>query len=68
MAGGSNTWERRGRMVMPAWPPMTGTETRSGGTPIASATNVLARSTSSFVTPSSLRGLYVPALHRGGAS
>ena len=51
-------------MVTPAWPPMTGTETASGAIPMASATNVFARSTSSFVTPSSLRGSYVPALHR----
>ena len=50
-------------MVTPAWPPTTGTARRSGRTPAASATNALARSTSSLVTPSSLRGSYVPALH-----
>ena len=56
--------ERRGRMVMPACPPTTGTETLSGCTPLSSATNALALTTSSFVTPSSLRGSYVPALVR----
>ncbi len=56
------TCESRGRMVTPAWPPITGTETASGASPMASATKVFARSTSSFVTPSSLRGSYVPAL------
>lgn len=50
-------------MVTPAWPPTTGTARRSGRRPAASATNALARSTSSLVTPSSLRGSYVPALH-----
>ena len=49
-------------MVTPAWPPTTGTETASGAAPMAPATKVLARSTSSLVTPSSLRGSYVPAL------
>ena len=51
-------------MVTPAWPPTTGMETASGGAPMASATKVFARSTSSLVTPSSLRGSYVPALER----
>ena len=50
--------------MTPAWPPMTGTETLSGALPMASAMKVFARRTSSFVTPSSLRGSYVPALHQ----
>ena len=43
--------DRSGSMVMPAWPPMTGTLTVLTSTPLASATNVLARTTSSVVTP-----------------
>ena len=57
----SPTWESSGRMVTPAWPPTTGTVTSTGSTPRTSATNASARTTSSFVTPSSLSGLYVPA-------
>ena len=49
-------------MVTPAWPPTTGTVTSTGSTRRISATNASARTTSSFVTPSSLSGLYVPAV------
>ncbi len=48
----TRTCERSGRMVAPAWPPMTGTSTSLRSRPLASATNVLARTTSSVVTPS----------------
>ena len=51
-----HTCESSGRMVMPAWPPMTGTLTSFGSTPAASATNASARTTSSVVTPNSLEG------------
>jgi len=54
-------WDSSGRMVTPAWPPTTGTVMSTGSTPRISATNASARTTSSFVTPSSLSGLYVPA-------
>ena len=46
---------------MPAWPPITGTLIDVGSTPMASATNLLARHTSSVVTPNSLRLSYTPA-------
>eukprot|EP00959_Pyramimonas_sp_CCMP1952_P344380 7212839-Pyramimonas_sp.AAC.1 len=52
------TCESSGRMVVPAWPPMTGTVTLPGGTPMASARKVLARTTSRCVTPRSLAGSY----------
>lgn len=39
---------------MPAWPPMTGTLTELTSSPLASATNVLARTTSNVVTPNIL--------------
>ena len=55
------TCERRGMMVTPAWPPMTGTDVADTSRPLASATNVLARTISSVVTPKSLSGLYAPA-------
>ena len=57
MAAGSATatdgeaWERSGRMVVPAWPPMTGTFMSETATPPASATKVLARTMSRVVTP-----------------
>ena len=54
-------WESSGRMVTPAWPPTTGTSTSATGRPLASATNVLARTTSRVVTPMSLAGSYTPA-------
>mmetsp|Transcript_33781 Transcript_33781/g.46777 ORF Transcript_33781/g.46777 Transcript_33781/m.46777 type:complete len:233 (-) Transcript_33781:62-760(-) len=50
-----------GRMVAPACPPKTGTSTWPGRNPLASAKKVLARSTSSEVTPISLAGSYTPA-------
>ena len=50
-ANGGVAWLRSGRMVSPAWPPMTGTSTPSGGTPMASATKARARITSRWVTP-----------------
>lgn len=55
------TWERRGRMVVPACPPTTVTLVLAGSVPWFSATKVLARITSSVVTPNSFLGLYVPA-------
>ncbi len=48
-------------MVTPAWPPTTGTSTSWTARPLASATKVLARTTSSVVTPSTLRLSYTPA-------
>mmetsp|Transcript_9092 Transcript_9092/g.18826 ORF Transcript_9092/g.18826 Transcript_9092/m.18826 type:complete len:258 (+) Transcript_9092:820-1593(+) len=52
--------ESSGRIVAPAWPPMTGTWTAPGGTPTASARKVLARTTSRWVTPSRRAGSYTP--------
>lgn len=57
-----STWDKRGRMVIPACPPMTGTETSSGWQPNFSATKALDLTTSNLVTPKSFLGLYVPAL------
>mmetsp|Transcript_9535 Transcript_9535/g.21696 ORF Transcript_9535/g.21696 Transcript_9535/m.21696 type:complete len:253 (+) Transcript_9535:561-1319(+) len=45
--------ENSGRMVLPAWPPTTGTW---AGWPVSSCTNLLARTQSSVVTPTILRG------------
>mmetsp|Transcript_1212 Transcript_1212/g.2609 ORF Transcript_1212/g.2609 Transcript_1212/m.2609 type:complete len:302 (+) Transcript_1212:103-1008(+) len=53
--------ERMGRMVMPAWPPTTGTLTSLGSTPSISAMKVSARTTSKVVTPNRREGSYVPA-------
>ena len=55
------TCEMRGRMVVPACPPTTGTSTSRTSKPLASATKQLARTTSSVETPRSLLGLYTPA-------
>jgi hypothetical protein len=46
-------WVRRGRMVLPEWPPTTGIEYLgdSWGLPTTSATKVEARTTSRVVTP-----------------
>lgn len=41
-------------MVIPAWPPMTGTFIVAGSEPMASPTNLLARTTSRVVTPNTL--------------
>mmetsp|Transcript_9001 Transcript_9001/g.26978 ORF Transcript_9001/g.26978 Transcript_9001/m.26978 type:complete len:228 (+) Transcript_9001:539-1222(+) len=51
-------WESSGRMVVPAWPPMTGTFTVATSKPLASATKVLARTTSRVDTPNSFSFLY----------
>mmetsp|Transcript_27161 Transcript_27161/g.69129 ORF Transcript_27161/g.69129 Transcript_27161/m.69129 type:complete len:244 (-) Transcript_27161:335-1066(-) len=53
--------DSRGRMVMPAWPPTTGTRTSRGSTPRMSAMKASARTTSSVVTPNRRRGSYTPA-------
>ncbi len=61
------TCDSSGRMVTPAWPPTTGTDTSAGSTAKMSPMNCCARTTSSFVTPSSFLGSYVPvhgALYR----
>mmetsp|Transcript_67373 Transcript_67373/g.152344 ORF Transcript_67373/g.152344 Transcript_67373/m.152344 type:complete len:274 (+) Transcript_67373:346-1167(+) len=47
------SWEKRGRMVLPAWPPTTGT---SDGLPVISWTNLLARTTSRVEMPTILQG------------
>lgn len=47
------TCDSRGRIVVPACPPTTGTSTSFRSKPFASATNVLARTTSNVVTPMS---------------
>ena len=57
----THTCDRSGRMVTPAWPPMTGTSTVRRSSPFFSATNVLARTMSSVVTPIRRRGSYTPA-------
>lgn len=51
LASAARTWDNSGRMVSPAWPPMTGTLTLVTSRPLASATNVLERTMSSVVTP-----------------
>mmetsp|Transcript_66062 Transcript_66062/g.132565 ORF Transcript_66062/g.132565 Transcript_66062/m.132565 type:complete len:237 (-) Transcript_66062:130-840(-) len=53
MALAAASCEKSGRMVLPAWPPTTGT---CAGLPVISCTNLLARTTSSVVTPTILRG------------
>ena len=42
-------------MVIPEWPPITGTDTLDTSNCLASATKVLARTMSSVVTPNSLQ-------------
>mmetsp|Transcript_8810 Transcript_8810/g.21281 ORF Transcript_8810/g.21281 Transcript_8810/m.21281 type:complete len:215 (-) Transcript_8810:285-929(-) len=68
--GSTGGWdcESSGRMVAPAWPPTTGTETTFGFTPTISETNLFARTTSSVVTPKSFFGLYFPAFLRTSAA
>ena len=61
------TCERSGNIVMPAWPPMTVTLTSVGDMPWFSATKVLARQTSSVVTPQTWMpwgGPWVEGAHR----
>ena len=55
-------------MVTPAWPPTTGTSTSLTSRPLASATKVLARTTSSVVTPMSFLGSKVPAALKTSAA
>mmetsp|Transcript_31268 Transcript_31268/g.79868 ORF Transcript_31268/g.79868 Transcript_31268/m.79868 type:complete len:205 (+) Transcript_31268:178-792(+) len=55
------TCESRGRIVMPAWPPMTVTSMSLGCFPWLAAKKVFARHTSSVVTPHSLFLLYTPS-------
>ena len=43
-------------MVIPAWPPTTGTSTSLTSRPFASATKVLERTTSRVVTPNTFLG------------
>mmetsp|Transcript_19145 Transcript_19145/g.49104 ORF Transcript_19145/g.49104 Transcript_19145/m.49104 type:complete len:205 (+) Transcript_19145:418-1032(+) len=50
------SWENRGRMVVPAWPPMTGMEISSIGAPVISCTNFSARTQSRELTPTILAG------------
>lgn len=47
-------------MVLPAWPPMTGTATWLGSARMASAKKVLARTTSRVVTPNTRAALSTP--------
>ena len=49
------TCERRGRMVTPECPPITGTDVLVTSNPLASATKVFDRTTSRVVTPNMLR-------------
>lgn len=49
------TWERRGRIVTPECPPITGTDVLVTSNPLASATKVLERTMSSVVTPNILK-------------
>ena len=56
----SPTCDSSGRMVVPAWPPTTGMDTSFGSVPVICPMNALARTTSSFVTPSTFFGSYVP--------
>merc|ERR1712154_487160 len=51
-------WERRGKMVIPACPPTTGTLTSA--TPLVWCTKAVARMVSKVVTPKILEGLYTP--------
>mmetsp|Transcript_9476 Transcript_9476/g.28548 ORF Transcript_9476/g.28548 Transcript_9476/m.28548 type:complete len:270 (+) Transcript_9476:162-971(+) len=53
MVEATGSWEKSGRMVLPAWPPITGI---SAALPVISRTNLFARTTSSVVTPTILRG------------
>mmetsp|Transcript_840 Transcript_840/g.1726 ORF Transcript_840/g.1726 Transcript_840/m.1726 type:complete len:208 (-) Transcript_840:233-856(-) len=52
----ASLWLKRGRMVVPAWPPITGMSTSLTSAPTFCATNLLARTTSRVVTPTILRG------------
>lgn len=54
------TCEKRGRMVLPAWPPTTGTSTWLGCEPTAWARKVLARTMSRVVTPNTRLALSRP--------
>mmetsp|Transcript_10293 Transcript_10293/g.23215 ORF Transcript_10293/g.23215 Transcript_10293/m.23215 type:complete len:254 (+) Transcript_10293:344-1105(+) len=49
----AGSWEKRGRIVLPAWPPITGTW---AGFPVISSTNLLARTTSNVEMPTIFRG------------
>ena len=60
--------ERRGRMVAPACPPITGTSTSISRKFFFSATNVFDRTTSSVVTPNSFLGSYTPLAFRISAA
>mmetsp|Transcript_6947 Transcript_6947/g.15210 ORF Transcript_6947/g.15210 Transcript_6947/m.15210 type:complete len:204 (+) Transcript_6947:503-1114(+) len=62
------TCESKGRMVMPACPPMTVTWTSDVERPWLAATKVLARHTSNVVTPSTFFGLYTPIFLRTSAA
>mmetsp|Transcript_8423 Transcript_8423/g.26813 ORF Transcript_8423/g.26813 Transcript_8423/m.26813 type:complete len:246 (-) Transcript_8423:75-812(-) len=60
--------EKSGRMVFPAWPPMTGT---SAGLPVISRTNLLARTTSSVEMPTILQGsrpFFTQSSHMAGTT
>mmetsp|Transcript_3597 Transcript_3597/g.11921 ORF Transcript_3597/g.11921 Transcript_3597/m.11921 type:complete len:203 (+) Transcript_3597:336-944(+) len=48
--------EKSGRIVVPAWPPITGMEMSPTGAPVISCTNFSARTQSSVVTPTILHG------------
>mmetsp|Transcript_111981 Transcript_111981/g.219512 ORF Transcript_111981/g.219512 Transcript_111981/m.219512 type:complete len:213 (-) Transcript_111981:130-768(-) len=61
------TWESRGKMVVPAWPPITLTLVFITSKPWFSATKVLARTTSKVVTPNNFLGLYTPCFFKVSA-
>mmetsp|Transcript_29535 Transcript_29535/g.68681 ORF Transcript_29535/g.68681 Transcript_29535/m.68681 type:complete len:264 (+) Transcript_29535:396-1187(+) len=50
----AGSWEKSGKMVLPAWPPTTGI---CAGLPVISCTNLLARTTSNVEIPTILQGL-----------
>mmetsp|Transcript_11075 Transcript_11075/g.14635 ORF Transcript_11075/g.14635 Transcript_11075/m.14635 type:complete len:211 (-) Transcript_11075:246-878(-) len=64
----SPVWERRGRMVSPACPPITVTSTADGSRPWLAATKVFARQMSRVVTPHNFFGLYTPFFFRISAA
>mmetsp|Transcript_8751 Transcript_8751/g.18845 ORF Transcript_8751/g.18845 Transcript_8751/m.18845 type:complete len:222 (+) Transcript_8751:378-1043(+) len=62
------TWDSSGTIVVPAWPPTTGTVTLLTSRPLALATKVRARTTSRVVTPKRRFGSYTPAALRISAA
>jgi hypothetical protein len=62
-------WLKRGTMVCPEWPPMTGMVSLEGfDSPVMLATKVSARTTSRVVTPKSFLASNTPAAFRTSAA